>query len=75
MDEWDRKEQTQNGAEFFLATVVSYSSTAGVKIRLDGQDEAMSKLYKRLYGTTYSAGQRVLVIKLSGTYIVIGRIA
>lgn len=67
--------KNKNGAEFFLATVVSYSSSTGVKIRLDGQEEAMAKSYKRLYGTTYSAGQRALVIKLSGTYIVIGRLA
>ena len=74
MDEQGRKEQTQNGAEFFLATVVSYNYNTGVKIRLDGQEEAMTKSYKRLNTTSYSAGQRVLVIKLSGTYIVLGRI-
>lgn len=71
----DEKQKSQNGAEFYLATVISYSSSTGVKIRLDGQEEAMTKSYKRLYGTSYSAGQRVLVIKLSGTYIVIGRLA
>ena len=57
-----------------LAATVEYEMRKVLKIRLDGQDEAMSKLYKRLYGFSYSAGQRVLVIKLSGTYIVLGRI-
>lgn len=65
----------QNNAELYLATVVSYSSSTGVKIRLDGEETGMEKSYKRLYGTTYSAGQRVLVAKMSGTYIVIGRLA
>lgn len=68
-------QKNNNTAEFFLATVVSYNSSTGIKIRLDGQEEAMAKSYKRLYGTTYAANQRVLVIKLSGTYIVMGRLA
>ena len=71
----DEQQKNQNSAEFYLATVISYSASAGVKIRLDGQDEEMAKTYKRLYGTSYTAGQRVLVIKLSGSYIVLGRLA
>lgn len=68
-------DQNKNTAELYLATVVSYSSSTGVKIRLDGEETGMEKSYKRLYGTSYSAGQRVLVAKMSGTYIVIGRLA
>ena len=67
-------DQNKNTAELYLATVVSYSSSTGVKIRLDGEETGMEKSYKRLYGTTYSAGQRVLVAKMSGTYIVLGRL-
>lgn len=68
-------DQNKNTAELYLATVVSYSSSTGVKIRLDGEETGMEKSYKRLYGTSYSAGQRVLVAKMSGTYVVIGRLA
>ena len=68
-------DQNKNTAELYLATVVSYSSSTGVKIRLDGEETGMEKSYKRLYGTSYSAGQRVLVAKMSGTYVIIGRLA
>ena len=63
------------GAEFYLATVTAYAST-GVKIRLDGQSEAMTKRYKMLQvGRPVAIGERVIVMKMSGTYVVIGAVS
>lgn len=62
------------GAKFYLATVTAYSSS-GVKIRLDGQSEAMTKRYKMLQvGRPVAIGERVIVMKMSGTYVVIGAV-
>lgn len=56
-------------AEFYLATVTAVTSS-GINIQLDGESQAMEKPYKRIY--TVRTGNRVLVLKMSGTYIVLG---
>lgn len=73
MDELLKDETTGGEAEFFLATVTEYNSSRGAKIRLDGQDTAMSKYYKIICGAV-SAGDRVVVMKHAGTFIVLGAI-
>lgn len=63
-----------SGTELLLATVDS-RTTAGVTLILDGQTEATTKRYKSIStGVTLAAGNRVLVARISGTYLVIGRI-
>lgn len=58
-----------------LATI-STVSPSGITLRFDGQSEASQKLYKRLItGATLSSGDRVLVVKMAGTYVVLGKIA
>ena len=42
----------------------------GLTLIFDGQTEASQKHYKRNTAVTFSAGQRVKIIKMSGTYIV-----
>lgn len=60
--------------EMFLATVAGVNSS-GVLITLDGESTAMTKRYKQLKtGETLSVGNRVAVIKISGTFIVLGAI-
>lgn len=60
--------------ELFLATVAGVNSS-GVLITLDGESAAMTKRYKQLKtGETLSVGNRVAVIKISGTFIVLGAI-
>lgn len=54
---------------FYLATVREINSS-GIKIQLDGEDQPMSKRYKRL--TTVRLGNRVLAVKLNGTFIILG---
>ena len=73
MDELLRDETTGGEAEFFLATVTEYNSSRGAKIRLDGQDTAMSKYYKITCGAV-NASDRVVVMKHAGTFIVLGAI-
>ena len=65
-----------DSAEFLLGTVTAVSQENGLRIRLDGQDAAMSKYYKMLAsgGNVPETGARVVVMKHSGTYIVLGKI-
>lgn len=80
MDEFLLEKETGAGsgdhsAEFYLATVTAWSSADGVAIRLDGQDAAMTKRYKTVLACMPPAvGDRVVVMKLSGTYVVLGKI-
>ncbi len=61
--------------EFFLATVVAWSNADGVKIRLDGESQIMAKGYNMMYiPRPLPIGARVIVMKQSGTYIVLGEI-
>ena len=59
--------------EFYLATVAGVSST-GAQLLFAGESSATSKYYKCLNSANVSTGDRVVVMKQSGTYIVIGKI-
>lgn len=60
--------------EFYLATVTG-TTASGVKIRLDGESAAMTKAYKFIAtGVALSANDRVLCIKIAGTFVVLGKI-
>ena len=65
-----------DSAEFFLGTVTAVSSADGIKIKLDGEDESMAKYYKMLVnGADWpTVGSRVVIMKHSGTYVVMGKI-
>lgn len=52
-----------------LATVGAVYSD-GLSLIFDGQTAASQKHYKRNTSITFSAGQRVKIVKMSGTYIV-----
>ena len=60
--------------ELRIATVADYNSSNGSTLIFDGETTATSKRYKRISGVTFATGNRVLVAKLSGTYVIIGRI-
>lgn len=61
--------------EFYLGTVRGWSNSAGVQIQLDGQNQAMEKRFKMMYMCRpLPVGARVVVMKQSGTYIVLGEI-
>ena len=62
-------------ASFFLATVDSVSDTEGVTIIPDGETTAVQKKYKVLVtGHAPETGDRVVVMKHSGTCIILGKI-
>lgn len=60
--------------EIFLATIGSINSN-GATLIFDGQTEATTKRYKTIAtGSQLAAGHRVVVVKHSGTYVVLGRL-
>lgn len=60
--------------DLFIATVASYSSSLGVTLILPGETEPTAKRYRVATSSTLSTGNRVLVAKVSGTYVILGRI-
>lgn len=58
---------------FYLATVGSTNSS-GVTLIFDGTSTATTKRYKRLASYSPTANDRVLAVKISGTYVVLGKI-
>ena len=74
MDELLLSGATENlgGPEFLLATVAS-TSNSGITLIFDGQTAASQKAYKNISNMDpYKVGDRVVVMKLSGTYVVLG---
>lgn len=70
----ERLKAKNRGGEIFLATVATVSS-GGVTLLFDGQETASTKKYKILLnGAPLEAGDRVAVVKYSGTYLVLGAI-
>lgn len=62
--------------EIFLGTVNSWNISTGVQITLDGEDAPMTKRYRQmLMARPLQVGARVAVMKLSGTYVVLGEIS
>ena len=60
--------------DFILATVKSVASS-GITIQLDGDDTPLKKQYRWIStGTSLNVNDRVLVLKNSGTYIIIGKL-
>lgn len=60
--------------ELLLATVGNYNSSTGTTLIFDGAETATTKRYKRVGSSSLTAGSRVLVAKISGTYLILGRI-
>ena len=68
--------EEKSDTEFFLGTVKGWNSATGVQIQLDGQDSPMTKRFKQmLMCRPLKVGTRVVVMKYSGTYIVLGEIS
>ena len=69
-----KQEPPEPESPFVVAEVGDYNSSTGTTLIFPGQTTASQKRYKRLYNVSLSAGQKVLVAKLSGTYVILGRI-
>lgn len=66
--------RTAEPAELLIATVANYNSSSGSTLFLPGSSEPTTKRYKRVSGSSIANGYQVLVAKISGTYVIIGRI-
>jgi len=53
---------------FKLGTIVNG------KVRFDGEDTTSQKSYKKLGSYTITEGDRVLLARISGTYIILGKV-
>jgi nicotinamide mononucleotide (NMN) deamidase PncC len=58
--------------DLHMATVESI--TGGLFIKIDGEAEARTKSFKRCSTYTPAVGHRVLIAKISGTYVVLDRV-
>lgn len=77
-DIFNPEEQKSDGSEteFYLASVTGWTNANGVTIQIDGHSAAMTKAYKMmLMCRPLHIGARVVVMKHSGTYIVLGEIS
>lgn len=64
-----------NSAEFYIGTVNTWNVASGATILLDGQAQATEKRYKVLQTSRpLQENKRYLIMKQSGTYIIIGEI-
>lgn len=61
-------------AEFLIGKVVYWNASSGAQIQLDGEDEPMDKYFKVIRSRPLVVGSRYLIMKHSGTYVVIGEI-
>ena len=63
----------EKNTQIFTATAAAVTAE-GVTLILPGQTEATRKAYKRLAGSTVTAGSPVLCARDSGTIVVLGNI-
>lgn len=75
-DQMENVEPVPLHGEFFLAklAVSSTSSYPRTKLIFDGETAATQKYYPVLNKTAIAVGTRVLVLKLAGSYIVLGQV-
>lgn len=70
----DVLDESAQDVKLLLATIDTCDSSTGSTLIFDGTDTPSTKRYKRIGSGTYAPGARVLVAKISGTYLVLGRI-
>lgn len=66
---------SDSGSPFLLAKVAAVSGQT-YSLIFPGTSEPTQKYYKRIYmyGTSPGVGKTVLVLRISGTYLVIGEV-
>ena len=62
-----------NESEIIMAYAANVNSD-GIRLILPGSDSAGEKRYKHLSGLTINTGDYVLAAKVSGTYVILGKI-
>lgn len=75
MDEliWDQT--SSEAGQLLLATVGASSDRDGTTLQIDGDSSAGTQRYRKISGQSLSAGDRVLVAQVGGSYVIIGRIS
>ena len=75
MDEYEKNRDAEQG-QLFLATIGNYSSS-GCTLIFDGQTAATTKRYRYIYtgSSNYlTSGRRVVVAKIGGSFVILGRL-
>ena len=62
-----------SNSQFRFATVDSLSGSNPI-IKFDGEQTPSSKIYKRLGSYAPTKGDRVLLVSVSGTYVILGKV-
>lgn len=65
---------SEEPSPFKLATVVGFWNNGSVKIQFDGEEEPSEKEYAFLASYKPYSGDRVLVAKVSNTYVILGSV-
>lgn len=58
--------------QFKLGTVTSISG--GISVQFDGETTVSQKIYKRLSSYSPAVNDRVLLCRVAGTYIILGKV-
>lgn len=75
MDDFLSIPQTGSASDQLFLAVVGSSSTSGTTLQINGQAATATKFKRLQTGQSLSAGDMVLVARLPGGYVVIGKIA
>lgn len=67
------KGQNPNDKPTRLATVISGNSSTGFIVQFNGEEQPTQKRYKKYRDTTLALGDKVIMNKINGTYIITGR--
>lgn len=59
---------------FLIGTVNIYTANKGTRVVIDGETVRTSKYYRRLSSYTPYVGDRVLILEIAGTYLILGKI-
>jgi len=59
-------------SDYKLGTVTSTSG--GIYVQFDGETTASAKKYKRLANYSPTVSDRVLLVKVGGTYVILGKV-
>lgn len=74
LTEQEHKRGIKQQEPFVLGTVKELFTNGNAKITFDGEDVPSNKKYSYLASYSPNVSDRVLLIKISGTYIIIGKI-
>lgn len=67
---------SESGENYRMAVIAERNGTTyQYKVKFDGDSEASQKYYKSLGGLYLSTGARVLCLKVSGTWIIMGKVS